>query len=84
MAAVRGEIGRGERITFRKTGADTAGELLEIDVALSPDGHVPGMREVRGPGSPGFVQRAALAPLAWIGRRRGLARRYASQRPALA
>jgi quercetin dioxygenase-like cupin family protein len=32
----------GERITFRKTAADTAGELLEIDLELAPDGHVPG------------------------------------------
>jgi mannose-6-phosphate isomerase-like protein (cupin superfamily) len=33
----------GERLTFRKTAADTDGELLEIDLELSPDGHVPGM-----------------------------------------
>ena len=33
----------GERITFRKTAADTGGELLAIDLELSPDGHVPGM-----------------------------------------
>ncbi len=32
----------GERIVFRKTAADTGGELLEIDLHLSPDGHVPG------------------------------------------
>jgi quercetin dioxygenase-like cupin family protein len=32
----------GERITFRKTAADTGGELLEIDLELAPDGHVPG------------------------------------------
>jgi mannose-6-phosphate isomerase-like protein (cupin superfamily) len=32
----------GERITFRKTAADTAGELLSFDLELSPDGHVPG------------------------------------------
>lgn len=32
----------GEIITFRKTAADTNGELLEIDLELSPDGHVPG------------------------------------------
>lgn len=31
----------GERITFRKTAADTGGELLAIDLELSPDGHVP-------------------------------------------
>jgi mannose-6-phosphate isomerase-like protein (cupin superfamily) len=33
----------GERITFRETAADTNGELLAIDLELSPDGHVPGM-----------------------------------------
>jgi len=33
----------GERIRFHKTAADTGGELLEIDLELSPDGHVPGM-----------------------------------------
>jgi quercetin dioxygenase-like cupin family protein len=32
----------GERITFRKTAADTDGELLAIDLELSPNGHVPG------------------------------------------
>jgi mannose-6-phosphate isomerase-like protein (cupin superfamily) len=32
----------GERIAFRKTAADTGGELLEIDLELTPDGHVPG------------------------------------------
>jgi quercetin dioxygenase-like cupin family protein len=173
----------GERITFRKTSADTNGELLEFDIALTPDGHVPGMHvhpaqeerfevqsgtvrfrkglrtvtaeagdvvvvepgrihkfanvgdgpaemrvqvspalemerlfetavalaeegrvtskgmpkplelslfvrefkdEVRGPGSPGWAQRAALAPLAWIARRRGRAERYAAPRPAYA
>jgi quercetin dioxygenase-like cupin family protein len=33
----------GERITFRETAADTGGELLAIDLEVSPDGHVPGM-----------------------------------------
>jgi mannose-6-phosphate isomerase-like protein (cupin superfamily) len=33
----------GERITFRKTAADTDGELLAFDLELSPDGHVPGL-----------------------------------------
>jgi mannose-6-phosphate isomerase-like protein (cupin superfamily) len=33
----------GERITFRKTSADTDGEYLEVDVELTPDGAVPGM-----------------------------------------
>jgi mannose-6-phosphate isomerase-like protein (cupin superfamily) len=32
----------GERITFRKTRADTGGGLLVIDLELTPDGHVPG------------------------------------------
>lgn len=32
----------GEKITFRKTTAETDGELLVIDLELSPDGHVPG------------------------------------------
>ena len=32
----------GERIIFRRTAADTGGELLEIDLELAPDGHVPG------------------------------------------
>jgi quercetin dioxygenase-like cupin family protein len=173
----------GERITFRKTAADTAGEYLEFDVELTPDGAVPGKhvhphqeerfeilsgnvrfrkglrkidaeagdvvvvepgkahkfenqgeegavmrvrvtpaldmeglletavrlaeegrvtkkgmpkpldlalfvsefkREVRGPGSPGWAQRAALAPLAYIARHRGRAERYAPARPAFA
>lgn len=32
----------GERFTFVKTAADTDGELLVVDLELSPDGHVPG------------------------------------------
>jgi quercetin dioxygenase-like cupin family protein len=32
----------GERITFIQTSADTDGELLEIELELSPDGAVPG------------------------------------------
>jgi mannose-6-phosphate isomerase-like protein (cupin superfamily) len=32
----------GERLIFRKTAADTGGELLELDLELAPDGHVPG------------------------------------------
>jgi quercetin dioxygenase-like cupin family protein len=173
----------GERITFRKTSAETGGEYLEIDVELTPDGAVPGMHvhpqqeerfevlsgnvrfrkglkkldaeagdvvvvepgkahkfrnngeegaamrvrvtpaldmerlfetavglaqdgrvtkkgmprpfdlalfvsefknEVRGPGSPGWVQRASLAPLGWLARRGGRAERYAPARPAFA
>jgi quercetin dioxygenase-like cupin family protein len=174
----------GERITFRKTAADTGGQLLEFDIELAPDGHVPGMHvhpsqeerfevlsgnvrfrkglrrvdatagdvvvvepgkahkfenrggegsvmrvqvrpalemerlfeaavaladegrvtkkgmpkpldlalfvsefrhEVRGPGSPGWLQRATLAPLAWLARRRGRAEHYtAAPQPAYA
>ena len=173
----------GERITFRKTAADTGGELLEIDLELTPDGHVPGKhvhpeqeerfevqsgtmrfkmgwktvvaeagdvvlvpagtahkfenagdgkararvqvrpalkmerlfetavelaesgrttsrgmpkpldlalftrefeREVQGAFPPVWVQRATLAPLAWLARRRGLAERYETPRPAYA
>lgn len=33
----------GERITFLRTSADTDGSLLEIELELTPDGHVPGM-----------------------------------------
>jgi mannose-6-phosphate isomerase-like protein (cupin superfamily) len=32
----------GERITFLQTARDTAGELLEFELELTPDGHVPG------------------------------------------
>ena len=32
----------GERITFRRTAADTVGAALEFDLELAPDGHVPG------------------------------------------
>jgi quercetin dioxygenase-like cupin family protein len=32
----------GERIEFLRTSADTDGELLELEVELSPDGKVPG------------------------------------------
>jgi quercetin dioxygenase-like cupin family protein len=32
----------GERITFLQTSRDTAGEKLEIELELAPDGHVPG------------------------------------------
>ncbi|MBV9166465.1 MAG: cupin domain-containing protein [Solirubrobacterales bacterium] len=40
--------------------------------------------EVRGPGSPGWVQRASLAPLAFIARHRGRAERYVPAEPAFA
>jgi mannose-6-phosphate isomerase-like protein (cupin superfamily) len=173
----------GETITFRKTAADTDGELLEFDFELTADGHVPGrhvhpaqeerfevvsgtmkfkmgrktviaeagdvvtvpagvshkfenggddtavMRvqvrpalqmerlfetavalaeegrttgrgmpkpldlalfvrefgdEVQGAFPPLWVQRASLAPLAWIARKRGHAERYAAPQPAFA
>jgi quercetin dioxygenase-like cupin family protein len=32
----------GERFEFRRTAADTDGELLEFDLTLAADGHVPG------------------------------------------
>src|SRR5215208_8151331 len=32
----------GEQITFLQTARDTGGELLEFELSLSPDGHVPG------------------------------------------
>ena len=32
----------GEKIEFIRTAADTDGELLEFELELSPDGHVPG------------------------------------------
>jgi quercetin dioxygenase-like cupin family protein len=32
----------GERITFLQTSDDTRGELLEFELELTPDGHVPG------------------------------------------
>jgi hypothetical protein len=74
--------------------------LFETAVGLAQDGRVTkrGMprpldlalfvrefkNEVRGPGSPGWLQRALLAPLGYLARRRGLAERYASARPAFA
>jgi mannose-6-phosphate isomerase-like protein (cupin superfamily) len=32
----------GERIEFLRTAADTYGEMLELELQLAPDGHVPG------------------------------------------
>jgi quercetin dioxygenase-like cupin family protein len=32
----------GEQITFLQTSRDTGGELLEFELSLTPDGHVPG------------------------------------------
>jgi quercetin dioxygenase-like cupin family protein len=41
-------------------------------------------REVRGPFSPGALQRAMLAPLAVLAKARGYGRRYARPKPAIA
>jgi quercetin dioxygenase-like cupin family protein len=41
-------------------------------------------REVRGPFSPGALQRAMLAPLAALAKARGYGRRYARPKPAIA
>jgi quercetin dioxygenase-like cupin family protein len=40
--------------------------------------------EVQGPFPPAFIQRASLAPLAWIAKRRGRAERYVPRVPATA
>ena len=74
--------------------------LFETTVALAEDGRVmaTGMpkpldlalfvrefkREVRGPYSPGFLQRALLAPLAWLATKRGYGARYVPPEPAIA
>jgi quercetin dioxygenase-like cupin family protein len=69
--------------------------LFETTVALAKEGRVmaSGMpklldlalfvrefkREVRGPYSPGFLQRALFAPLAWLASKRGYGARYAPE-----
>ena len=74
--------------------------LFETSVALAEEGRVlrSGMpkpldlalfvrefkREVRGPFSPGAVQRAMLAPLAKLAAARGHGKRYARPKPAIA
>jgi hypothetical protein len=74
-------------------------ELFETAVALAEDGHTTrkGMpklldlalfvrqfeQEVQGPVPPIAIQRIAIAPLAWIARKRGRGARYAP-RPAYA
>lgn len=94
----RGEQGAAMRV--RVTPALEMERLFEAAVGLAEDGRVTkkGMprpldlavfvtefkNEVRGPGSPGWMQRAALAPLAYIGRRRGRAERYVPAQPAFA
>jgi quercetin dioxygenase-like cupin family protein len=73
--------------------------LFETTVALAEEGRVTASglpkplhlalfvrefkREVRGPYSPGFLQRALLAPLAWVASKRGYDTRYAPK-PAMA
>ena len=74
--------------------------LFETTVALAEEGRVTkkGMPkpldlalfvheyrdEVQGPFPPAVIQRASLAPLAWIARRRGRAERYTAPKPAFA
>jgi hypothetical protein len=74
--------------------------LFETAVALAEEGRTTGKGmpkpldlalfvsefadEVQGAFPPVRVQRATLAPLAWIARKRGKAERYASRRPAYA
>jgi quercetin dioxygenase-like cupin family protein len=93
-----GEEGAAMRV--RVTPALEMERLFEAAVGLAKDGRVTkkGMpkpldlavfvsefkHEVRGPGSPGWIQRATLAPLAYIARRRGRAERYAPAKPAFA
>jgi quercetin dioxygenase-like cupin family protein len=94
----RGDQGAAMRV--RVTPALEMERLFETAVGLAQDGRVTkkGMpkplelalfvsefkHEVRGPGSPGWLQRASLAPLASIARRRGRAERYVPAEPALA
>jgi len=93
-----GEQGAAMRV--RVTPALEMERLLETAVELAQDGRVTkkGMPkpldlalfvsefkdEVRGPGSPGWIQRVSLAPLALIARHRGRAERYAPAQPAFA
>src|SRR5687767_13715956 len=35
----------GEKLTFIQTAAETNGELLELELELTPDGHVPGAHQ---------------------------------------
>jgi quercetin dioxygenase-like cupin family protein len=93
-----GEDGAAMRV--RITPALDMERLFEAAVGLAQDGRVTkkGMPkpldlalfvgefkdEVRGPGSPGWLQRASLAPLAYIARCRGRAERYAPAQPAFA
>src|SRR5262249_4292657 len=91
---------QGAAMRVRVTPALEMERLFEAAVGLAADGRVTkkGMPkpldlarfvsafqdEVRGPGAPGWIQRASLAPLASIARRRGQAERYAPAQPAFA
>jgi quercetin dioxygenase-like cupin family protein len=91
---------QGAAMRVRVTPALEMERLFETAVGLAQDGRVTkkGMpkplelalfvsefkHEVRGPGSPGWLQRASLAPLAFVARGRGRAERYVSAEPALA
>jgi hypothetical protein len=93
-----GEEGAVMRV--RVTPALDMERLFETAVGLARDGRVTkkGMPkplelalfvsefrdEVRGPGSPGWLQRASLAPLALVARRRGRGERYLPAQPAIA
>lgn len=94
----KGEEGAAMRVLV--TPALEMERLFEAAVGLAQDGRVTkkGMPkpldlalfvsefkdEVRGAGSPGWIQRATLAPLAYIARRRGRAERYVPAKPAFA
>ena len=54
----------GEKITFIQTSADTDGELLEIELELSPDGAVPGAPSIPSRRSASKSWRARW-PSAW-------------------
>jgi hypothetical protein len=68
------ELARGGRTT-------STGMPKPLDLALFTREFA---REVQGAFPPVRVQRAMLAPLAWIARKRGLAGRYERPRPAYA
>ncbi|HEY3943694.1 MAG TPA: cupin domain-containing protein [Solirubrobacteraceae bacterium] len=91
---------QGATMRVRVTPALEMERLFEAAVGLAQDGRVTKKDmpkpldlalfvsefkdEVRGPGSPGWIQRAPLAPLALIARHRGRAERYAPAQPAFA
>jgi hypothetical protein len=80
----------GERITFRQTAAETNGDLVAVDLELPQDAGPPKPldlalftrefeQEVQAAFPPLWLQRLALAPLAWLAKRRGHATRYAPE-----